>query len=344
VATLGPASGTQEVVGRLVSSGMDVARLNLAHGSFHDHALLVGAVREAAAAAGRPVPIWGDLPGPKLRIGRISGDAVQLATGQPFTLCAGELLGDAGSASLGLLALARLLAPGNTVYLNDGRVQLLVEEATASQVRCRVSGGGEVHSFSGVHLPGADLGPYALTAEDRACLAFAAAHRLEAVSPSFVQEAAELEAVRRAAAELGYTPALLAKIERARAVHNLDQIVASADAVVVARGDLGLDTPLEEIALLQKRILCQARRAGKPALVATHLLDSMVHHRLPTRAEVADVANAILDGACGLVLTAETALGAHPVEAVAMLARIARVTEPHLDPREACGPGQQLTI
>jgi pyruvate kinase len=317
----------------MIRNGMGLARLNLAHGSFGAHARLVRDVRAAAAAAGQQVPIWGDLPGPKVRIGRVDGGAVQLYEGQPFVLHAAEKLGDAGHASLELPDLAQLLSPGDSVYLNDAQVQLQVEEVTGAEVHCRVWGGGELRSFSGAHLPGVNLGPAGLTAEDRACLAFAAEQRLEAISPSFIQDAADLHAVGQAAADMGYTPAFLAKIERARAVDNLKAILSRADAVVVARGDLGIDTPLEEITLLQKWILHQAGQAGKPAIVATHLLESMVHHRLPTRAEVADVTNAILDGADGLALTAETALGAHPAEAVAMIARIACATEPHVNAR-----------
>ena len=331
ICTIGPASWSQPMLERMIRNGMDIARVNLSHGDLDRHAQTIQSIRDAAAIVGERVAIWGDLPGPKMRIGPMDGGAVSLQQDQRFFLETGEFAGNATRAALRFSGLPQAVRPGERVFLNDGLIQLEVERVTGEQIHCRVLDSGELCSHDGVNLPGIDLGPSAFTDQDRVRLAFAAEQGLDAMSPSFIQDATDLDAVRLAAAEMGYSPFLLAKIERALAVQNLESILASADAVVVARGDLGIETPIEEIALLQKQILTQARLAGKPAITATHMLESMTHQRLPTRAEVADVTNAILDGTDCLTLSAETARGRHPAEAVAMMARIARAVEARKD-------------
>ncbi len=327
ICTIGPASQSQPVLERMIRNGMDIARVNLSHGDLDRHAQTIHHIRAAASAVGERVAIWGDLPGPKMRVGRMKGDTVWLQPGQQFVLRAGEFVGDAARASVSFSGLPQAVRHGDKVHLNDGLIQLEVERVANEEIHCRVLDSGKLGTHDGVNVPGIDLGLSAFTSRDQVRLAFAAAQDLDAVSPSFIQDAADLDAVRQAAAELAYSPFLLAKIERAPAVQNLDSILAVADAVVVARGDLGVETPIEEIALLQKEILDMANQTGTPAITATHMLESMTRQRLPTRAEVADVTNAILDGTDCLTLSAETAVGSHPAEAVAMMARIARAVE-----------------
>jgi pyruvate kinase len=315
----------------MILNGMSIARVNLTHGDLAQHAQAIQSIRAAAEAVGHPVAIWGDLPGLKVRIGRLAADSVWLRAGQGFLLQTKKVLGDATRASLSIAGLPGAVKPGDRIHLNDGLILLEAQEVAGEEIYCRVIAGGELRSGDGANLPGVDLGMSTLTSRDRACLAFAAEQRLDAISPSFIQDAADLVAIRQEAADMNYAPFLLAKIEREAAVQNLEAILEQADAVVVARGDLGMETPLEEIALLQKHIIRMANHVGKPAITATHMLESMTHQRLPTRAEVADVTNAVLDGTDCLTLSAETALGHHPAETVSMMARIARATEQHVD-------------
>ena len=316
----------------MMRNGMDIARVNLSHGDTARHAGAIRNIRAAAHAVGVRVAIWGDLPGPKMRTGRMEGGTVQLQPGQQFALKPGGFVGDSTQASLNFSGLPQAVKPGDRVHLDDGLIQLEVNTVEAEEIHCRVLDGGELRSHGGVNLPGTDLGLSAFTEQDHRRLAFAAEQGLDAVSPSFIQNVSDLDAVRQAAAKLDYAPFLLAKIERATAVQNLEAILASADAVVVARGDLGIETPIEEITLLQKQILLRARLAGKPAITATHMLESMAQQRLPNRAEVADVTNAILDGTDCLTLSAETALGNHPAEVVEMMNRIALAVERRANP------------
>ncbi|MCB0160463.1 MAG: pyruvate kinase, partial [Caldilineaceae bacterium] len=218
-------------------------------------------------------------------------------------------------------------APGDSIYLNDGYVQLRVEAIQGDDVRCRVEVGGPINSRKGMNLPGIDLGILAFTEDDHAFLRFAAEQKLDAVSQSFVQDVDDIEAVRAAAADLDYHPFVIAKIERAGALDNMDAILAAVDGVMVARGDLGVEIPVELVPATQKRLIRRANRAGKPVITATHMLESMIQNRRPTRAEVTDVANAILDGTDCVMLSGETAVGAFPADAVAVMARIATVTE-----------------
>lgn len=332
VATIGPASESTEVLVRLIRAGMNVARLNFSHGDFDAHAARIAAIGRAERETGSPVAIMADLPGPKMRIGIIDPEPVDLRAGEPFCLTTEEIVGDAHRVSVTFEALPQVVKAGDRLFLNDGLVQLRVDGAAGREVHCTVTAGGELRSKKGLNLPGIDLGISAFTDHDRACLAFALSHGVDAISQSFVESAADIVAVRRAAAELGRQPFIIAKIERAGALAHFDEILKATDGLMVARGDLGVEVPLDEIALTQKRIIAGANLAGKPVITATQMLESMVSSRLPTRAEATDVANAVLDGTDALMLSAESAVGRYPEDAVAMLARIAATTESRRPP------------
>jgi pyruvate kinase len=285
-------------------------------------------LRAAAAATGRRVAIMADLSGPKMRIGNLRAEPVELKSGDRFTLTTDDVVGDAHVVSVSFDRLPHVVRPGDTLFLNDGYVQLEVVEVRGSRVECVVKVGGELRSRKGLNLPGIDLGVSAFTERDRACLAFALGHGVDAVSQSFVEGAADIEAVRQAARELGHEPFLIAKIERSRALERLDEILDAADGVMIARGDLGVEVPIERVPVIQKTIMRRANQRAKPVITATQMLESMTTYRLPTRAEATDVANAILDGTDCVMLSGESATGRHPVDAVAMLAKIAATIEP----------------
>ncbi len=330
VATIGPASDTPEMLERIIRAGMNVARLNFSHGDFSGHAGSIARIRAAEKATGRRVAIMADLPGPKMRIGKIDPEPINLKPGDCFTLTTDEMVGSAQKVSVSFEKLPSVVKPGDRLFLNDGLVQLKVERVEGNDVACSVLVGGELRSRKGLNLPGINLGISAFTDHDRACLKFALENGVDAVSQSFVESAADIEAVRKAAGALG-RPSLfiIAKVERAGALERYEDILKAADGIMVARGDLGVEVPIEEIAITQKRLIAKANVAGKPVITATQMLESMVSSRLPTRAEATDVANAILDGTDCVMLSGESAMGRYPEEAVGMLARIAASTEKH---------------
>ncbi len=250
-------------------------------------------------------------------------------SGDPFTLTTDDIVGNQRRVSMSFERLPKVVKPGDQLFLNDGLVQLVVERVTGNDVLCTVAVGGELRSRKGLNLSGIDLGISAFTEHDRACLEFALAHGVDAVSQSFVETAADIEAVRAAAKALGKQPFVIAKIERADALRHLDDILNASDGIMVARGDLGVELPVEQIAVIQKDLISRAGRVGKPVITATQMLESMTASRLPTRAESTDVANAILDGTDCIMLSGESAMGKYPEEAVAMLAKIAAYTERH---------------
>ncbi|MGE5154200.1 MAG: pyruvate kinase [Bdellovibrio bacteriovorus] len=328
VATIGPASADPQILRAMVLAGLNVARLNFSHGSEDYHRGLIQTIRAVSAETGRRVAIMGDLPGPQMRIGDLLEEPIELQRDDTITLTTRELKGDARRVSVSFPALPAAVRAGDRLYINDGFILLKVLEVRQEEVLCSVRVGGELRSRKGLNLPGINLGISAFTEQDRAWLAFAAANGVDALSQSFVAGAADMEAVRGAAAELDYQPFLIAKIERSEALANLDAILTASDGIMVARGDLGVEIPIEEIALTQKRIVARANRAGKPVITATQMLESMVQVRRPTRAEATDVANAILDGTDAVMLSAESAMGTYPVESVTMLAGIAAAVEP----------------
>ncbi len=332
VATIGPASESPAMLEGLIRAGMSVARLNFSHGDFASHAERIARLRAAERATGAPVTIMADLPGPKMRLGTVAPEPVDLRAGQSFVLTANDVVGNAERASMTFPDLPKVVRSGDRLYLNDGIVQLVVERVTGRDVVCRVVAGGEIRSHKGLNVPGIDLGIAAFTPHDRECLAAALEHGVDAISQSFVERAADVEAVRAAASALGRRPFVIAKIERARAVERFDEILQAADGVMVARGDLGVEVPIAGEAMTQKRLIAQANLAGKPVITATQMLQSMVASRLPTRAEATDVANAILDGTDCVMLSEESATGRFPEESVAMLASIASATEAERPP------------
>ncbi len=332
VATIGPASESPEMIERLIRAGLNVARLNFSHGEFTGHAERIVRIRAAERATGRRVAIMADLPGPKMRVGKIEPEPIQLLPGDAFTLTSEDIVGNAQRVAMSFPRLPQVVKPGDRLFLNDGLVQLIVERVAGNDVHCRVAVGGELRSKKGLNLPGIDLGVGAFTDHDRACLEFALQNGVDAVSQSFVETAADIEAVRAAAKDIGKQPFVIAKIERADALLNFDEILKAADGIMVARGDLGVEVPIEQMAILQKQLIAKASLAGKPVITATQMLESMVSSRLPTRAESTDVANAILDGTDCIMLSGESAMGKFPEEAVSMLAKIAAYTEAHRPP------------
>src|SRR5437016_5358687 len=332
VATIGPASESPEMLVRLVRAGMNVARFNFSYGDFSHHAELIHRIRDAARTTARRVAIMADLPGPKMRLGKIDPEPIQLLPGAHFTLTSEDIVGDTQRASTSFERLPRVVKPGDRICLNDGLVQLVVERIAGKGVECTVAVGGELRSRKGLNLPGVDLGISAFTQRDRNCLEFALKQGVDAIGQSFVERAADIHAVRAAAARIGEQPFVIAKIERADALAHFDEILAAADGIMVARGDLGVEVPIEEIAYTQKQLIAKANLAGRPVITATQMLESMVSSRLPTRAEATDVANAILDGTDCVMLSGESAMGRFPEESVTMLAKIAAFTETHRPP------------
>jgi pyruvate kinase len=327
VGTIGPASESPQVLEALIRAGLDIARLNFSHGDFRGHAQVIERIRAAAKQTGRNVSIMADLPGPKMRLGKIDPEPIHLVAGNEYILTTEEVVGDARRSSMSFERLPKVVHPGDRLFLNDGLVQLAVERVAGADVHCRVVVGGELRSRKGLNIPGINLGVSAFTDHDRACLEFALGHGVDAVSQSFVEGAEDVECVRAAAARLGRRPFVIAKIERSVAVDRYEEILKAADGIMVARGDLGVEIPMEEIAVVQKMVIAKANAAGKPVITATQMLESMITNRLPTRAECTDVANAILDGTDCIMLSGECAMGKYPVESVEMLAKIARVTE-----------------
>jgi pyruvate kinase len=328
VATIGPSSQSVEVMESMLRAGMNVARLNFSHGDFGAHQSVIENLRVASETTGCRLAIMADLSGPKMRIGNFGVENIELKNGDRFTLTTEDVVGDKRRVSVSFDRLPQVVKPGNTLFLNDGYVQLDVAAVRGADVECVVKVGGELRSRKGLNIPGIDLGTAAFTERDRACLAFALENGVDAVSQSFVEGAADVTAVRQAAHDLGHSPFVIAKIERLRALEHLDEILEAADGVMIARGDLGVEVPIEQIAVIQKDIMRRANQRAKPVITATQMLESMIEHRLPTRAEATDVANAVLDGTDCVMLSAESAIGSYPVEAVAMLAKIAETVEP----------------
>jgi len=323
VCTIGPASRDQEILEQMLLAGMNIARINLAHGELKDHRQTIDNVHSASQTSGQRVAIFADLPGPKMRVGQFNQEAVLLERGQEFTLYNKEIIGDQQRASVNFEGLPAVVKPGDWIFMNDGYIQLQVDEVVGDQVRCKVIAGGELRAHKGVNFPGIDLGISAFTDQDRELLRFAAEQKLDGVGESFVQTAEDIQELRSAAAALDYEPMIIAKIERAGALENIDQILDVSDGIMVARGDLGVEIPIEKIPNVQKELIRKANLVGKPVITATQMLESMTHNRRPTRSEATDVANAILDGTDCVMLSGETAVGRYPVETVTTMSNLA---------------------
>jgi pyruvate kinase len=329
VCTIGPASQSLDVMEKLLQAGMNIARLNFSHGDFQGHGEVIKNLRTASANTGRRLAIMADLPGPKMRIGTFGSEPVDLKPGDPFTLTTDDVVGDVRRVSVTFARLPHVVKPGDALYLNDGLVRVDVDRVQGNDVLCRVIVGGELRSRKGLNLPGIDLGISAFTEHDHNCMKFALENGVDALSQSFVEGASDIQAVRDAALALGYRPFIIAKIERSGALAHLDDIIAAADAVMIARGDLGVELPIEQIPVVQKQIMCKANMCARPVITATQMLESMTANRSPTRAEATDVANAILDGTDCVMLSEESAMGLYPVDSAAMLGKIAAAIEPY---------------
>jgi len=328
VATLGPASDSPEKLRELVAAGMDAARLNLSHGTHAEHAERAGRVRDAEAAAGRPIALIADLQGPKLRVGELEEPFV-LRRGATVTVSAEDSC-RIGELPIAPAVIGQVLEAGHDVLIDDGLVRLRVGTVADGRAQCEVIVGGVVTSHKGVNLPGVPLPIPSLTRKDTADLEFALSIGVDFVALSFVRSPADVRDLQALIEQAGSHAHVIAKIEKAEAVDVLDDILAETDAVMVARGDLGVEIGPALVPLVQKRIIQKALERGKPVITATQMLESMIHHPEPTRAEASDVANAILDGTSAVMLSGETAVGEYPVEAVAYMDRIAKAIEPNM--------------
>ncbi|HMY08177.1 MAG: pyruvate kinase [Nocardioidaceae bacterium] len=327
VCTLGPASSSKEQIRRLIDAGMDVARLNMSHGTHEDHAQTYQNVREASDESGHGVGILADLQGPKIRLGSFADGSTTLTRDQALTITTRDVLGNRDLVPTTYAGLPNDVQAGDPILIDDGRIRLRVTGVEGTEVHTKVIVPGRVSDHKGINLPGVAVSVPALSAKDEDDLRFALGLSADFVALSFVRSADDVLDVRRIMDEVGKRLPVIAKIEKPQAVENLDEVIAAFDGVMVARGDLGVEIPLERVPVIQKRIVFRARRMAKPVIVATQMLDSMISQPAPTRAEASDVANAVLDGTDAVMLSGETSVGRYPVETVATMTRIIESTE-----------------
>ena len=327
VCTLGPATRSPEIIEELIKRGMDVARLNFSHGSYEEHSLATRYVREASLKLGRPVALLQDLGGPKIRTGLIQREPAILKEGSTFVLTSRNVLGNEKEVSVTYSLLPQKVKEGETILLADGSLELKVEKRTLTDIKCRVIRGGELNSHKGINLPTSSLDVPSLTEKDHKDLLFGIDCNVDFIGISFVRKAEDILSVRRILKEKGVEVSLIAKIEKREAVDNIEEIIEAADGIMVARGDLGVEVPLQEVPLIQKEIIKKCNLAGKPVITATQMLESMIENPRPTRAEVTDIANAIFDGTDAIMLSGETAIGKYPLESVRIMDKIAIKTE-----------------
>jgi pyruvate kinase (EC 2.7.1.40) len=331
VATLGPATSTPERIAGLIRAGMNVARLNFSHGTHAEHAARIAMVRRAAAEAGRHVAILQDLQGPKIRTGPLeNGQPVELVAGQRFVITTEPIVGNANRVSTTYRGLPLDVRPRDRILLSDGLIELVVIGHTDTEVETEVVHGGRLREHQGINLPGVRVSAPAATEKDFVDLAFGLEQGVDYVALSFVRRASDVREVKEFIRRAGKQIPVIAKIERPEALDVLPEILAEADGIMVARGDLGVEMPPERVPIVQKQIIAAANRAMLPVITATQMLESMIHNPRPTRAEASDVANAILDGTDAVMLSGETAAGAYPIEAVQMMALIADAVEDSL--------------
>src|ERR1019366_2402334 len=329
VCTLGPATSSAVGVRALVAAGMGVARLNLSHGSYADHEAVYAEVRKATNESGRAVGVLVDLQGPKIRTGRFADGPVTLVNGERFTITVDDILGGQERVSTTYKGLPGDVSPGDSLLIDDGKVLLRAIEVTDVDIVTEVVEGGVVSNNKGINLPGVAVGVPALSDKDEADLRWALRLPADMVALSFVRDAKDIDRVHEIMDEEGVRLPVIAKIEKPQAVENLEEIINAFDAVMVARGDLGVELPFEEVPLVQKRAIEMARRKAKPVIVATQVLESMIENSRPTRAEASDCANAVLDGADAIMLSGETSVGNWPIQAGTTMARIIENTEEH---------------
>lgn len=329
VATLGPATDELGRVVDLVRAGVNVARLNMSHGSYADHERRLTKVRKAAGIVGRPVGVLADLQGPKIRLETFAEGPVDLIPGAQFVITTREVPGDVECCGTTLKTLTQDVKPGDKILIDDGKIRLVAKEVTETDVITEVIVGGTVSDHKGINLPGVAVSVPALSEKDCEDLRWALRHGVDMVALSFVRSADDIKPVHQIMEEEGIKVPVIAKIEKPQAIANLNSIIDAFDSFMVARGDLGVELPLEEVPMVQKRIITAARKWAKPVIVATQMLESMISAPTPTRAEASDVANAILDGADAVMLSGETAVGEYSLEAVSVMDRIIREVETH---------------
>ncbi len=327
VCTIGPATDTFEMMCLMIEAGMNIARLNYSHGEFSHHARVVKNLRRAEKHTGKSISIMADLPGPKIRIGLLRQESFILRPNDRIVLTTEKMTGDWSKVSVTLPQLPKAVRTDDIIFLNDGLIQLRVEDVKGVEIFCKIVVGGELRSNKGLNLPGIDLGISAFTERDAECLKAALESGVDAISQSFVNSAEDVYAVRKAARELGYDPFIISKMERSGALDKIDEILEESDGMMIARGDLGVEIPIEQLAIVQKKLINKANIYGKPVITATQMLESMVRNPRPTRAEATDVANAVLDGTDCIMLSEESAIGKYPLDAIRTLAKIAAFTE-----------------
>ncbi len=333
VATIGPASSSPEVLKQMIRAGMGVARLNFSHGSYEDHARVVSTIRSVSEELDTPITILQDLQGPKIRVGKLPNGSISLEDGQLITLVPiSESEDRADAVGIDYPYLAEEAKPGMQVLLDDGLLELKVEEVADKAVRCKVIQGGLLKSRKGVNLPSLDVRLPSMTEKDKQDLEFGLSQKVDIVSLSFVRRAEDIRSLKRLLAEKGAADVpVMAKIEKPQAIANLEEIIEECNAIMVARGDLGVEMSPEKVPMLQKRIIRNCNQRSIPVITATQMLESMIHNPRPTRAEANDVANAIIDGTDAVMLSGESAVGEFPVKAIEMMARIATDIEPEIE-------------
>ena len=331
VCTIGPASSSPDVLEQLIKTGMNVARLNFSHGTHDEHKKVIENIRTLSIELGMPVAILQDISGPKIRIGVFKDKQILLKTNSMFTLTCRDIVGDETQVGVNYKNLPNDVDEGDTILLSDGNIQLKVVETTATDINCSVVVGGTLSAHKGINLPTATMDVPSLTPKDKDDLKFGIAQGVDFIALSFVRQASDIEALKEIIKNEGANIPVIAKIEKHEALSNIDDIVSIVDGIMVARGDLGVEIPFEQVPLMQKMLVRKCNAAGKPVITATQMLMSMVNNPRPTRAEVTDIANAVLDGTDALMLSEETAMGNHPVEAVSVMSRIASNTESSAD-------------
>ena len=331
VCTIGPATSSPEALRQLIQAGMNVARLNFSHGKQAQHAEVVANLRAIAEEMQQPLAILQDLSGPKVRVGTIAGDGVVLMPGAEVTLTMDDVPGDEHEINLPVPEIFEAVVPGTHLMLDDGLLELKVKSKRAGRLVCEVIVGGRLTSHKGVNVPNVSLPIAAVTDKDLEDLKFGIAQKVDYVAASFVRTASDIAVLRGVCEAARAKIPIIAKIEKHEAVDAIDSIMEAVDGIMVARGDLGVEVPIDEVPIIQKMLIQKANRAGKPVITATQMLDSMIRNPRPTRAEVSDVANAIFDGTDAVMLSGETAMGAYPFDAVRMMAKIATHTESSMD-------------
>ncbi len=341
VCTIGPATASEKAIGALIRAGMNVARLNFSHGDFDFHKGAIKRIRRIAQQLDKPVAILQDLPGPKIRVGAVAENRVRLRPGRPFVLTTRKILGSELSVSVNYKGFTRALKKNDPILLGDGEIELEAVRIGKNEVQCRIIVGGMLGSHKGIHFPQTSLSLRALTAKDKEALAFGIEQQVDLIALSFVRNAADVVYARREMKKQGAAIPIIAKIEKHEALDQIDAILDEVDGIMVARGDLGIEIPPEKIPAMQKMIIRKANHRGKPVITATQLLRSMVQNPRPTRAEVTDIANAVLDGTDALMLSEETAVGDFAVKSVTTMARVAEETERSMEPKYHSVKGRQ---